>query len=207
MKFPQNLRKIRKERGYSQQRIATAMGVVQGCVGNWEAGTREPKVSELARLAKILGVTSSALTGLTVPPNLSFYSNATVPTKSMPLFTSHISAGFPSPADDYIEKRLNLNDLVIKNHTSTFFVKVSGDSMLEAGIHHGDILVVDKAKAPANNSIVIAVLNGELTVKRIHKAGKKLYLVPENSDYSRIEVTKDMELVVWGVVTNVIHPV
>jgi len=183
------------------------MGVVQGCVSNWESGTREPKVSELANLARILKVTTSELTGFTVPRHLKLFGDATIPGKKMPLFTSHISAGFPSPADDYIEKRLNLNDLLIKNRASTFFVKVSGDSMLDAGIHNGDILVVDRSKTPVNNSIVIAVLNGELTVKRIRKTRKKLYLAPENEDYAEIEITKDMDLTVWGVVTNVIHPV
>ncbi|MBD3425896.1 MAG: translesion error-prone DNA polymerase V autoproteolytic subunit [Candidatus Omnitrophica bacterium] len=183
------------------------MGVVQGCVANWEGGRREPKVSELARLARVLKVSAGDLAGVTVPGALTLYGDATVPIRRMPLYTSHISAGFPSPADDYIEKRLNLNDLVIKNPASTFFVRVSGDSMQDAGINHGDILVVDRSRTPGNSSIVIAVLNGELTVKRIRKTRKKLYLVPENEEYSEIEITGEEEFVVWGVVTNVIHPV
>jgi len=206
MKFAENLRKIRKEKGYSQERLASAMGVVQGCVANWEGGTREPKLADLERLAKTLKTTVSELTGILIPSGMEFFGNATKKGGKIPLFTSQISAGFPSPADDYIENRLNLNDLVIRNRASTFFVKVSGDSMLEAGIHDGDILVVDKSKTPSSNSVVIAVLNGELTVKRVHKKGKKLYLAPENKAYPEIEVTKDTEFVVWGVVTNVIHP-
>jgi DNA polymerase V len=207
MNFAKNLRKIRMNKGYSQQKLADAMGVVQGCIANWEGGTREPKVTELARLASILKVAASDLAGIMIPGNITLFKDATTPSAKIPLFTSHVSAGFPSPADDYIEKRLDLNDLVIKNNASTFFVKVSGVSMLDAGIHDTDILVVDKSKTPHNNSIVIAVLNGELTVKRLRKIKKRLYLVPENNDFEKIEITEEMEFVIWGVVTTVVHPV
>lgn len=207
MTFAENLKKLRKEKGYSQVRLAGELGVVQGCVANWEAGTRQPKVSDLGKIARILGVSISSLAGVNIPKGMQFFSNTTGETDKMPLFSSHISAGFPSPADDYVEKRLNLNDLLIKNDTATFFVRVSGDSMIEASIHDGDILVVDKSKKPVSGSIIIAVLNGELTVKRVMKSRGRLYLVPENKEYSKIEVTEDAEFLVWGVVTNVIHQV
>jgi DNA polymerase V len=206
MGFPDNLKKIRKQKGFTQEKLASSLNVVQRCIANWETGLRQPKVSELILIAKKLGVSISALTGFRIPHSLSFYTNTTTSTKDMPLYASHVSAGFPSPADDYIEKRLNLNDLVIKNPTSTFFVKAHGNSMIGAGINDGDILVVDKSKNPANNSVVIAVLNGELAVKRIHKDKRKLVLVPENDEFENIEVTGDMEFIVWGVVTNVVHP-
>ncbi len=125
----------------------------------------------------------------------------------LPLFVTKISAGFPSPADDYIESKLDLNELLIRHPAATFFVKVSGDSMINAGIHHGDLLIVDRAEAPVNKSIVIAVLNGELTVKRLIKDKEAVYLMPENPQYDRITVTPEMEFEVWGVVVHVIHTV
>jgi DNA polymerase V len=132
--------------------------------------------------------------------------NCNTPLK-LPLFVSRISAGFPSPAADYIDKKLDLNQYLIKHPAATFFVRVEGSSMINAGIHDGDILIVDRAIEPVDSKIVIAVLNGEMTVKRIRKAGGKLYLVPENDEYTAIEVSEDMEFQIWGVVTSVIHKV
>jgi len=124
----------------------------------------------------------------------------------LPLYISRIKAGFPSPADDYIEKELDLNEYLIKHPAATFFVRVEGNSMIDAGIHSGDILIVDKSLEAKNNKIVIAVVNGELTVKRIKKTDKKVYLAAENDSYQPIEIKGDMDFVIWGVVTNVIHP-
>jgi DNA polymerase V len=123
----------------------------------------------------------------------------------LPFYTHAISAGFPSPADDDMEDRLDLNELLIKHPTATFFLKVSGSSMIKAGIHNNDILIVDRSISPADGKIVIASVNGELTVKRLLKTGKKVMLVAENDDYPPIDITEDMELRFWGVVTNVIH--
>jgi DNA polymerase V len=122
-----------------------------------------------------------------------------------PLFLAPVSAGFPAPAEDYIEGRLDLNKHLIKHPAATFFVRVAGDSMTGAGIHPGDILVVDRAIEPRDASVVIAVLDGELTVKRISRRGGKLYLVPDNSLYQPLEILEGMEFEVWGVVTSVIH--
>ncbi len=127
--------------------------------------------------------------------------------QELPLFTARISAGFPSPADDYLDRKLDLNEYLIKHPAATFFVRVEGESMIDAGIHSGDILIVDRALEPADHKVVIAVLNGELTVKRIKKTRGKLCLIPDNSAYQPIEVTPEMNLEVWGVVTHVIHPV
>ena len=124
----------------------------------------------------------------------------------LPLFLAKISAGFPSPADDYIDKKLDLNEYLVKHPAATFFVKVEGDSMLNAGINSGDILIVDRALHPADNKVVIAVLGGELTVKRIRKKRGKLYLMPENPDFTPMEINDEMDFEVWGVVTHVIHP-
>lgn len=123
----------------------------------------------------------------------------------LPLYLASVAAGFPSPADDFIDKRLDLNEHLIEHPEATFFVRVHGDSMREAGIGEGDILVVDRAKEPAHNKIVIAALNGELTVKRIRKQGRRLFLAPENSAFTPIEITEGMDFHVWGVVTYVIH--
>ena len=124
----------------------------------------------------------------------------------LPFYQHTISAGFPSPADDDIEEMLDLNELLIKRPNATFFLKVSGSSMIKAGIHHNDILIVDRSIAPAHGKIVIASVNGELTVKRLSIKENKTELVAENDDYPSINITEDMELAFWGVVTNVIHP-
>lgn len=122
-----------------------------------------------------------------------------------PLFLSRIPAGFPSPADDFIEDHLNLHELLIKNTAATFFLKAQGESMRDAGINSGDILVVDRSKNASNNSVVIAVVDGELTVKRLKINGKKIALVPENNAFKPIAITTEHDFVIWGVVTSVIH--
>jgi DNA polymerase V len=126
---------------------------------------------------------------------------------SIPLFSDKVAAGFPSPADDYIEKTLDLNDLLIQKPAATFFVRAEGESMLGAGIHPNDILVVDRSIDPVVGKIVICALNGELTVKRLNSVGDKIILGAENPAYADIIVQKDIDLIIWGVVTNVIHPV
>jgi len=123
----------------------------------------------------------------------------------IPLFLSPVSAGFPSPADDYVEANLDLNSLVIKKPTATYFVRVAGDSMINIGIYEGDLLAVDCSLEPYNNSIVIAILNDELTVKRFLKSGEKLFLIPENDQYETIEIKEEMDFEIWGVVTFVIR--
>ena len=122
-----------------------------------------------------------------------------------PLFLVPVAAGFPSPSDDYIETTLDLNRHLVKHPSATFFVRVKGDSMIEAGIHSGDILIVDRSLDATDKKVVIAVLDGEFTVKRIRLIDSKLYLLPENSDFSPTEITESMDFTVWGVVTNVIH--
>jgi DNA polymerase V len=118
---------------------------------------------------------------------------------------SRIRAGFPSPADDYLDKKLDLNEHLIKHPASTFFVKVKGDSMVKAGILSGDILIVDRSLEPKDKSVVVAVLNGEFTVKRIRKRGSKLFLDPENDSYTPIEISDEMDFEIWGIVIHVIH--
>lgn len=122
-----------------------------------------------------------------------------------PLFSTGVSAGFPSPADDFIEQRLDLNEYLIRHPAATFFVRVAGDSMVDAGIHHDDILIVDRSMHPRDKRIVIAVLDGELTVKRLVKNGNGWRLKAENAAYSPLDVNEDQQFEVWGVVTYAIH--
>ena len=116
-----------------------------------------------------------------------------------------VSAGFPSPTDDYKEKKLDLNELLIKQPEATFFAKASGDSMIGAGIHDGDMLIVDRSITASDGRIVIAVLNGELTVKRFKLLGRTPQLHSENSKYTPITLHEGDSVSIWGVVTNVIH--
>ena len=121
------------------------------------------------------------------------------------MFIVTIPAGFPSPAEDYVEGPLDLNRHLILHPAATFFVRVKGDSMIGAGIHSGDLLIVDRAVTAIHNSVIIAVLNGDLTVKRLYRVGEILRLMPENPDYPPIEIPPGTDFEVWGVVTKVIH--
>lgn len=123
----------------------------------------------------------------------------------LPLYECPIPAGFPSPAEDYMGDKLDLNDLLIKKPAATFFVRVEGDSMTGAHINHNDILVVDRSLTPKHGDIVIAEVDGELMVKRLHLKGRVM-LCPENDRYRPIPVSSESELAVWGVATSVIHP-
>ncbi|MDD5463443.1 MAG: translesion error-prone DNA polymerase V autoproteolytic subunit [Methylococcales bacterium] len=125
----------------------------------------------------------------------------------LPLFNSKVAAGFPSPADDYIEKTLDLNELLIHKPSATFFVRAQGQSMLGAGIHPNDILVVDRSIEPVPGKIVICALNGELTVKRLERENEQWRLKAENPAYPDILVHEDLDMIIWGVVTCVIHAV
>ena len=126
----------------------------------------------------------------------------------LPLYGSRVAAGFPSPADDYIEKTLDLNTHLIKHPAATFFVRAIGDSMKNAGIHDNDILIVDRSLEPLPGKIAVVALDGQLTVKRLAKSSTgSLRLMPDNPEYSPIEVEEGNEVHVWGIVTSVIHPV
>lgn len=122
-----------------------------------------------------------------------------------PLFSSKVQAGFPSPADDHIEQYLDLNTHLIKHPAATFFVIANGDSMRDAGIRSGDLLLVDRALDATHQKIVVAALNGELTVKRLHLEHNQVRLVPAHPDYPIIEITEAHDFLIWGVVTHVIH--
>ena len=118
-----------------------------------------------------------------------------------------ISAGFPSPADDFKEIRISLDKEIVKNQESTFYARVSGDSMFGAGIDDGDLLVIDKSSNPGNGKIAVCFIDGDFTVKRIVKENGKLYLKPENKKYKPIELREENELIIWGIVEYVIKKV
>jgi DNA polymerase V len=139
-------------------------------------------------------------------PNV-FFPDLDSSSPSIPFYGASVAAGFPSPADDYVEKRLDLNELLINKPASTFFVRAQGESMLGAGIHSGDVLVVDRSLNPSVGKIVVCALDGELTVKRLRSKEGKLVLAPENPEFPDIPLNEGAEMVIWGVVTSVIHNV
>lgn len=141
---------------------------------------------------------------LNTETNLYFYlADTTVPLK-LPFIASGISAGFPSPADDFIEQSLDLNKYLIKHPSSTFCARVRGNSMKNAGMHDGDIMIVDKSLEPKSDDIAVCWIDGEFTVKRILKEKDVIWLLPENEDYKPIRVTAENELTIWGIVIAVI---
>jgi DNA polymerase V len=123
----------------------------------------------------------------------------------LPFYQDAISAGFPNQASEEVEDTLDLNELLIRRPAATFFLRVTGNSMIKAGIFHGDILIVDRSIEPISGKIVIAAVNGELTVKRLVIEDNRVQLVAENDVYRPIEITGEIDLHIWGVVTNVIH--
>ncbi len=126
-------------------------------------------------------------------------------TLALPLFLTKVPAGFPSPADDYLELALDLNNYLIKHPAATFMVRASGDSMKDAGIQSGDLLIVDRSLEATHGKIVIAAIDGELTVKRLYQQSNRVQLVPDNPAYQPIDISELQNVVIWGVVTHVIH--
>ena len=120
------------------------------------------------------------------------------------LINAGISAGFPSPAGDFKQERISLDKELIKNKEATFFARVSGESMINAGLEDGDLIVIDRSLEPKNNKIAVCFIDGEFTVKRLQVKKNKIWLKPENTNYKAIEVKEDNELIIWGIVTNVI---
>jgi len=128
----------------------------------------------------------------------------------LPLVGGRVEAGFPSPADDFIERSLDLNEQLVANPIATFFVRASGHSMDGAGIHDGDLLIVDRSVVPSHGSIVVAIIDGGLTVKRLTKRGMRMSLTPEpnkldQGKYAPIEVGEETDATIWGVVTWSVH--
>lgn len=137
-------------------------------------------------------------------PHLTFYKTDVSTSVQLPFVVEGISAGFPSPADDFLDINIDLNKHLIKNPSTTFYGKVRGDSMIDAGIHNGDLLIIDKSLEPKNNKIAVCFIDGEFTVKRIKIEKDIVWLIAENEQYKPIKVTKDNDFVIWGIVINVV---
>lgn len=138
-------------------------------------------------------------------PSLSFHLPKETTTPLSSLSTNSISAGFPSPAEEHMEDKIDLNKELISSPNCTFFVKVQGSSMENAHIFAGDILIVDRSKKGINGSIVVAILDGEFTVKRLLLQNGGIFLVPENPSYPVVAIKETSQFEIWGVVTYVIH--
>ena len=141
------------------------------------------------------------------PTPLTFFTPETFNTLGAVYFDTGISAGFPSPADDFKQERLSLDNELIKNKEATFFARVSGQSMIDAGLSDNDLLVIDRSLSPAHNKIAVCFLDGEFTVKRLKVEKDDIWLQPENKNYKPIKITEENDFVIWGIVTNVIKKV
>ncbi len=135
-------------------------------------------------------------------PSLTFYTPSFATPLARPMLAFPVSAGFPSPADDYLEGRIDLNQHLIRHPAATFFVRVKGDSMTGAGIHDGDLLIVDRAAECVSGCIVVARIADEFTLKRVRKDGTRVFLMPENERFQPIEVTEGSDFEIWGRVTG-----
>ncbi|MFC5682337.1 LexA family protein [Flavobacterium sp. MAHUQ-51] len=137
-------------------------------------------------------------------PKLTFHKPDYESELRIPFIPDGVSAGFPSPAADFTENNIDLNKELSENPLATFYIKVKGNSMIDAGIEDKDVLIVDRSIEPQDNKIAVCFIDGEFTVKRIKLEKNCLYLMPENNNYSPIKVTEENQLIIWGIVTYVI---
>ncbi len=138
---------------------------------------------------------------------LIFFKPNTQNQKYFPLANEGVSAGFPSPAEDFKELKISIDQEVVKNESATFFARVDGQSMQGAGLDDGDLLVIDRSQEPENGKIAVCFIDGEFTVKRLKVKNDCIYLMPENSRYKALKVTSENQLIVWGIVTYVVKKV
>lgn len=169
------------------------------------SGRIKGEPSKVVRLPASLVPTVQALVAVRDYPGGTILPHPGTTRIKLPLFGHKVRAGFPSPADDYVAAWLDLNEHLIEHKEATFFVQAAGDSMIGAGIQEGNLLVVDRALEAKHGDIVIAEIDGELTVKRLEKRRGKIRLIAENPNYPPIELKEEQELRVWGVVTSVIQ--
>jgi len=135
---------------------------------------------------------------------LTFFSAEIASKLSIPLVDVGISAGFPSPAQDFLDLSIDLNKELVKNPSTTFYARVNGYSMKDAGIDSGDLVIIDKSLEPQNGKIAVCYIDGEFTMKRIKIEKDCCWLIPENKDFKPIKVTEDNDFVIWGIVLHVI---
>jgi len=147
------------------------------------------------------------LVNLHTDTKLDIYSVSTEKMMERPFIEQGIKAGFPSPAEDFLDISIDLNKELIKNPSATFYGRVKGDSMKDAGIDHGDLLIIDKSLEPRDGKIAVCYIDGEFTIKRIKLEKNFCWLMPENKDYKPIKVTEDNDFVVWGIVVHIIKTI
>ena len=135
---------------------------------------------------------------------IEMFKSDTDTTIQLPYVENGISAGFPSPADDFLNNAIDLNKELVKHPDSTFYGRVRGDSMIDAGLSNGDLLIIDKSLPFSNNKIAVCFIDGEFTVKRLKIEKDIIWLIAENKNYKPIKVTQDNEFIIWGIVTTVI---
>ncbi|MEI6652216.1 MAG: translesion error-prone DNA polymerase V autoproteolytic subunit [Chlorobiaceae bacterium] len=145
------------------------------------------------------------LTKIHAGPVLDFFTPDFTTQLELPLAGTAIAAGFPSPAEEYLDLALDLNKELVKHPAATFYARVKGDSMVDAGIQDGDLLVIDKALEPKEGSIAVCFIDGEFTVKRLAVREEGVYLMPANAEFKPIKITEENEFLVWGLVAYVIH--
>lgn len=145
------------------------------------------------------------LTKIHAGPVLDFFTTDFTTQLELPLAGTAIAAGFPSPAEEYLDLALDLNKELVKHPAATFYARVKGDSMVDAGIQDGDLLVIDKALEPKEGSIAVCFIDGEFTVKRLAVREEGVYLMPANAEFKPIRITEENEFLVWGMVAYVIH--
>ncbi len=126
---------------------------------------------------------------------------------SIPMFSDAVQAGFPSPAEDHSEQKISLDKVLVKNKEATFYAKVSGQSMIGAGLDDGDLLIVDRSQNPEHNKIAVCFIDGEFTIKRLKVSTEGVFLIPENPKYDPIKVNEENHFQIWGIVTHVIKKV
>ena len=140
-------------------------------------------------------------------PALVFSTPAFTTELALPLAASPISAGFPSPAEEFFGHKLDLNEELIKHPEATFYARVRGHSMKDAGIQDGDLLVIDKAQEPKDGCVAVCAIDGEFTLKRLAVEKDDIYLMPANNEFKPIKITEENDFLVWGVVAYVVHKV
>ena len=138
-------------------------------------------------------------------PSLAFFAPDFTTALALPLAASPISAGFPSSAEEFVGLKLNLNDELIKHPEATFYARVKGHSMIDAGIEDGDLLVIDKALDQKDGDIAVCFIDGEFTLKRLALKQDGIYLMPANTEYNPIKITEDNDFLIWGILAYVIH--
>jgi DNA polymerase V len=144
---------------------------------------------------------------MSLKSNLTFFIPDLENNQELPFYAGGIKAGFPSPAADFDETKISLDNVLVKNRGATFYAKAVGTSMIGAGIDDGDIMVIDRSLEPSDNKIAVCYIDNEFTVKRIKTEKDCVYLMPENKDFKPIKVTEDNELIIWGIVTYIIKSV